>query len=139
MIEKGEGTLEHIIHIPHQVNDIFLSIIPDHDYVIKFRDSYIPTDKTSILECKQISEYKICKKNQPNIKLLDSETCEATLFKRYSKTKYNSSPYHLQKETFIPISNGYTVVPWSNLELDISCDKSHLRMISDSRISPPEG
>ena len=125
VIEKDEGTLEHIIPIPHQINDIFLSIIQNHDYVIKFRDSYIPTDKTSILECnKQISEYKICKRNQPHIKLLDSETCEATLFKRYSKTKCNSSPYLLQKETFIPMSNGYIVIPWINLELDISCDKS---------------
>ena len=49
VIEKDEGTMDHIIPIPHQVNDIFLSIIPDHDYVIKFRDFYIPTDKTSIL------------------------------------------------------------------------------------------
>ena len=124
MIEKDEGTLEHIIPIPHEVNDIFLSIILDHDYVIKFRDSYIATVKASILECEQISEYKICKRNQPNIKLLDSETCEATLIKRYSKTKCNSSLYLLHKETFIPISNRCIVIPWIHLELDISCDKS---------------
>ena len=60
-LEKKEGTLEHIIPIPNQIKNIYFSIITDHDYVIKFRDSYVPTDKPTLINCKQISEYKVCK------------------------------------------------------------------------------
>ena len=67
VLEKEEDTLEHIIPIPHQINNIYVSIILDHDYAIKFRDSYVPTDKPTIINCKKISEYKVCKRNQPNI------------------------------------------------------------------------
>ena len=78
---------------PHSVQNVYFSIIPDHDYVIKYRDSYEPTDKETVSNCKEISEYKICSRNQPSIKLLDSETCEATLFKRYVNNKCKKSPF----------------------------------------------
>ena len=121
-MEKEEGSLQRIIPIPHKVNNIHLAIILDHELVIKYRNSYVPTDKESIDSCKQISSYEICKRNQPNIKLLDSDTCEATFLKRYAKVKCNFSPYLLHKETFIPISNGYIVIPVENFQIDVSCE-----------------
>ena len=70
-----------------------------------------------------ISEYQICERNQPNLRLADSETCEATIFKRYSENKCKTSPFALHKETFILVQNGYIIVSTSEVRLDISCDK----------------
>ena len=54
--------------------------------------------------------------------LLDSETCEATLFKRYAETKCEKSPFLLHEETFILVSNGYIIVPVEPMKLDINCE-----------------
>ena len=119
-MEKEEGQIQRIIPIPHPVQNVYFSIIPDYDYVIKYRDSYVPIDKETIVNCKNIAEYKICERIQPSIKLLDSETCEATLFKRYSETKCSTSPVLLHKETFISVTNGYIVVPVESTKLDMN-------------------
>ena len=74
IIEKEEGQIKRIIPIPHLVKNVYFSIIPDYDYVIKYTDSYVPVDRESIEKCKTIAEYKICERIQPSIKLLDSET-----------------------------------------------------------------
>ena len=107
--------------IPDRINKVHFSIITDHDLIVKYRDSYVPTDVKTIEKCKQISEYKICKRNQPNVKLLDSKTCEASLYRRYADNNYNRSPYLLHKGTFIPINNGYIIIPLDKLTIDISC------------------
>ena len=82
IIEKEEGQIQRIIPISYPVQNVYFSIIPDHDYVLKYRDSYVRTDKETVSNCNEISECKICSRNQPSIKLLDSKTCKATLFKR---------------------------------------------------------
>ena len=117
-----EGSLQRIIPIPHKDNKIHLAIILDHELVIKYQNSYIPTDKESISLCKQISKYKICKRNQPDIKLLDSNTCKATFLKRYANVKCSLSLYLLHKETYIPISNGYIVIPVGKFQIEVSCE-----------------
>ena len=119
--------------IPHPLQNVYFSIIPDHDYVIKYRDSYVLTDKETVSNCKEISEYKICFRNQPSIKLLDTETCKATLFKRYVDNKCEKSPFLLHRETFIPITNGYIVIPLKELDLDSACKNN----IKQKRIFEP--
>ena len=131
IIEKEEGQIQRIISIPHPVQNVYFSIIPDHDCVIKYRDSYIPTDKETVSNYKVISKYKICSRNQTRIKLLDSETCDATLFKRYVNNKCKKSPFLLHRETFIPITNGYIVIPLKGLNLDLACENN----IKQERIS----
>lgn len=54
MIETEEGSLFRIIPIPGKVNKIHLSITSDHDLIIKYRDSYVPTDRYTIDKCKKI-------------------------------------------------------------------------------------
>ena len=125
LIVRCCGALQHnqsIIPIPHPVQNVYFSIIPNHDYVIKYRDSYVPTDKETVSNCREISEYKICSRNQPSIKLLDSEICEATLFKRHVNNKCKMSPFVLHRETFIPITNGYIVIPLEELDLNLFCE-----------------
>ena len=99
-------------------------IIPNYYYVLKYRDSYVPTDLALIQKCKQIADYKICKRNQPNIKLIDSQTCESSILKRYSDVKCNRLPYLLHRETFISVINRYIIIPLETLRLDISCKDS---------------
>ena len=48
IIEQQEGTIKHIILIPYPIQNLYLAVIPDHDNVIKFRDSYVITDKETI-------------------------------------------------------------------------------------------
>ena len=67
IIKNEEGQIKRIIPIPHPVQNLYFSIIPDHDYVIKYRDSYVTTDLDTIEKCKTIVEYKICERNQPNV------------------------------------------------------------------------
>ena len=122
IIEKEEGQIKRIIPIPDLVQNVYFSIILDHDYIIKYRDSYVLIDKETIKDCKTVAECKICERIQPSIKLLDSETCEATLFKRYTETKCKTSLFSLHKETFIPIFNGYIVMPVKPTKLDIDCE-----------------
>ena len=55
------------------------------------------------------------------MKLLDSKTCEASLCRRYADNNCNRSPYLLHKESFIPINNGYIIIPLDKLTIDISC------------------
>ena len=122
ILEQEEGTIKHILPIPHLIQNLYFSIIPDHDYVIKYRDSYVSIDKDAINKCTVIDEYKICERNQPNVRLTTSDTCEATIFKRYEETKCKSSPFVLHKETFVPTTNGYLVIPLRQTSLDISCE-----------------
>lgn len=128
VLEKEEGLLKHIIPIPEKTASVFLSIIPDHEYVIHYRDSYVPIDKITIEKCKTISEYLICKPNQPNIKLSESENCEASLLRRYVTPTCNLSPYLLHKETFIPTNDGYIIIPTVDIDLDIVCE-GHVKNI----------
>ena len=86
--------------------------------------TYIPTNLTLLRKCKQIADYKICKRNQPNMKLIDFQTCESSILERYSDVKCNRSPYLLHRETFIPVINGYIIIPLEKLTLDISCKDS---------------
>ena len=111
-----------MIPIPHLVRDVYFSIIPDHDYIIKYRDFYVPIDKETIKDCKTVAEYQICERIQPSTKLLHSETCEVTIFKRHTETKCKTSPFSLHKERFIPIFNGHIVVPVKPTKLDINCE-----------------
>ena len=67
------------------------------------------------------------------MKLLGSETCEATLFKRYVNNTCKKSPFLLHRETFIPITNGYIVIPLKELDLDLACENN----IKQERISEP--
>ena len=60
VLEKEEGSLQKIIPIPEKVNGVHRPIVPDHDLIVKYRDSYVPTDLITIDKCKRISEYKIC-------------------------------------------------------------------------------
>ena len=78
--------------------------------------------KDTIDKCKTISEYLICKRNQPNIKLSESKNCEASLLKRYTTPSCNFSPYLLHKETFIPTRDGYIIIPTVVINLDIVCE-----------------
>ena len=105
MLEKEEVTLLHLIPIPHLYQKTYFSLISEHDYIIKYRGSYIPTTKTDD-SWKSISEYKICKRKQPNIMIRESNSCEATLLRKTTKAKCHTSPFLLQRETFLPIQNG---------------------------------
>ena len=123
IIEK-EGQIQRIIPIPHPLQNVYFSIIPDHDYVIKYKDSCVPIDNGTVSNCIQISEYKICFRNQPSIKLLDSENCEETSFKRYVDNKCKKSPFLLYRETFVPITNGYIVISLKGFDLDLACENN---------------
>ena len=52
VLEKEEGLLKHITPIPEKIASVFLSIVPEHEYVIHYRDSYVPTDKDTIANVK---------------------------------------------------------------------------------------
>ena len=121
IIEQEEGLVQRIILIPYLFQNLYFSIVPDYDYTIRFRDPYVPTDRITLEKCKLISEYKICYRNQPNIKLLNSETCESSILRAYSKTKCRTSPFLLHKEAFIRITNGYIAIPLKQTSLDIQC------------------
>ena len=57
-----------------------------------------------------------------NLALIISETCEASLFKRYAENKCKFSLFLLYKETFISIRGGYIVIPIKETKLDINCE-----------------
>ena len=57
ILEKEEGQIQRIIPIPHLIQNGYFFIIPDHDYVIKYRDWYVPTDKETVSNSKGISDY----------------------------------------------------------------------------------
>lgn len=122
ILENAEGSLQHIIPIPEKIHNIHMSLIPNHDYVIKYKDSYVPTDLQTIQRCKEIDKYKICRRNQPDIMLHDIDTCEASILKHKGNTRCNRSPYLLHTETFIPLQTGYIIIPTKKLNLDIMCE-----------------
>ena len=37
VVEKEEGSLRHIIPIPEKIHDIHVSIIPNYDYIGRYR------------------------------------------------------------------------------------------------------
>ena len=51
----------------------------------------------------------------------ESNSCEATLLRKTTKAKCHTSPFLLQRETFIPIQNGYLIIPSQPMNLDIAC------------------
>lgn len=122
VLEKAEGSLQHIIPIPEEIHNIHMSLIPNHDYIIKYKDSYIPTDLQTIQHCKEIDKYKICRRNQPDIMLYDINTCESSILKHEENIRCNHSPFLLHTETFIPLQTGYIVIPTKKFNLDILCD-----------------
>ena len=52
----------------------------------------------------------------------ESNQCEATLLRKTTKAKCHTSPFLLQRETFIPIQNGYLIIPLQPMNLDIACE-----------------
>ena len=56
-----------------------------------------------------------------------------SLFKRYVNNKCEKSPFLLQTETFISITNGYIVISSKELYLDSACENN----IKQERISEP--
>ena len=52
----------------------------------------------------------------------ESNSCQATLLRETTKAKCHTSPFLLQRETFIPIKNGYLRIPLQPMNLDIACE-----------------
>lgn len=121
VLEQEEGIIKHVIPIPEKIHNTFLALIPEHEYLILYKDSYSPIDTNLLDKCKQINEYKICERRQPNYRLIDTDNCDSSLLKRYAEIKCNKSPYLLHKETFIYVQNGYILIPTYELEIDILC------------------
>ena len=104
VLESEEGLLKHVTPIPEKTASVFLSIVPEHGYVIHYRDSYAPTDKVTIDKCKTSSEYLICKRNQPNIKLSESKNCETSLLKQCTTPSCNFPPtFCIKKLSSLPV------------------------------------
>lgn len=121
ILEKEEGKLRRIIPIPEKRGETYIGYAPDHEYLILYKDSYVPTDKEQLKECKKIAEYRICSRRQPNYKLSSTNNCDASLVKRYSKNMCTLSPYILHDETYIPTSNGFIFIPAKPMRIDIGC------------------
>ena len=60
------------------------------------------------------------------------------MLKRYSDVKCNRLPYLLHRETFIPVINGYIIIPLEKLTLDIFC-KVFIRTIELTNPELPLG
>lgn len=121
VLEQEEGMIKRFIPLPERIFETFLAIIPDHEYLISYQDSFSPTDANLLRECKQIDDYKICERKQPLYKIKDTNTCDSSLLKRYADIKCNKSPYLLHKETYIFVENGYIIIPTGELEIDALC------------------
>ena len=55
ILEQEEGVTKHVVLIPEKIHETFLAIIPDHEYIISYKDSFTPTDITFLEKCKEIS------------------------------------------------------------------------------------
>ena len=124
ILEAEEGTIKHVIPLPERIQETFLALVPDHEYIISYKDSFSPTDTVLLNKCKQLSEYKICERRQPNYRLTDTDSCDSSLLKRNIKTRCNQSPYLLHKDTYIYVHNGYIVIPTEAIEIGVLCLKN---------------
>ena len=81
ILEADEGKIKHIIPIRERIHETFLAIIPDHEYIISYKDSLSQTDKALLNECERVSKYKICERRQLNYRLTDTNSCDSSLRK----------------------------------------------------------
>ena len=56
ILEQEEGVTKHVVLIPEKIHETFLAIIPDHEYIISYKDSFTPTDITLLQKFKEISD-----------------------------------------------------------------------------------
>lgn len=60
ILEKEEGRLRHLIPIPEKRKETYIGYVPDHEYLILYKDAYIPMNNELLNKCKKIAEYPIC-------------------------------------------------------------------------------
>ena len=76
ILEAEEGTIKHVIPLPERIQETFLALVPDHEYIISYKDPFSPTDTVLLDNRKQLSEYKICERRQPNYRLTVTDSCD---------------------------------------------------------------
>jgi hypothetical protein len=124
ILEKEEGKLKHLIPIPERRGETYIGYVPDHEYLILYKDAYVPMDRELLHKCKSVAEYRICLRKQPNYRLSSTNTCDASLLKKYSKNLCKPSPFVLHDETYIPTENGFILIPANPIQIDFGCEDS---------------
>ena len=54
-------------------------------------------------------------------RIANTDNCDSSLLKQYVEAKCNHSPFLLHSESYIPVSNGYIIIPAKAASLDITC------------------
>ena len=122
VLEKEEYTINHVIPIPKKIQNTHIAIIPDHEYLFKFETGYVPTDSETLNTCKNLADYKICHRNQPDYRLIDTHNCDASIIrKNQHDVNCDSSPFKLHSESYIQTSRGYIILPTKKTVLDFLC------------------
>lgn len=117
VLEKEEGLIKRFIPLPERLHETYSTLIPNHEYLISYKNSFSPTNIKLLNGCKQI-DYKISEIKQPRHRLRDTNSCDSYLIERYADVKCNKSPYLLHKEIYIFLQDEYIIIPTNELEID---------------------
>ena len=66
-LETETYQVHHLIPIPKKIQNTFLAVIPEHDYIllVEQRTLYVPSDEKTINDCKKLDKAYVCKRVQP--------------------------------------------------------------------------
>lgn len=125
ILDEKEMTIVRSLPIPERIiNGQAMVFLPNHEYILQTKTEYVPIDKTDLEKCSNIEDYKICKRNQPNYLIYQTENCDADLIKM-SNRNCLKSPLLLSDETFMKTETGYICIFVKETVIDIVCENNN--------------
>ncbi|XP_043479473.1 uncharacterized protein LOC122509439 [Leptopilina heterotoma] len=130
--ELEEPTLQtlHLLPIPIRHGTGFIAPIPSHEIILinQERTFFVPSDTTTLKNCKTLEDTYICKRLQPSFLISEVENCETSIVKHRYKTISDKvcdfSVFKISEMAFIPLHdpNQFLIIPEHEMELNALCD-----------------
>ena len=147
-LETETYQVHHLIPIPKKIQNTFLAVIPEHDYILldEQRTLYVPSDEKTINDCKKLDKAYVCKRAQPIHLVSETESCENLIIrssiKRLNQQNCQFSPFRVNEIVFIQLrqENSYIVIPEKSTTLHVFCETSneYVKLESAQKITSNE-
>ena len=147
-LETETYQVHHLIPIPKKIQNAFLVVIPEHDYILldEQKTLYVPSDEKTINVCKKPDNVYVCNRAQSIHLVSEIDSCENFInrssIKRLNKKNCQFSPFRVNEIVFIQLrqEHPYIVIPEKSTTLHILCGTSneYIKLESAQKITSNE-
>ena len=120
----------HLIPIPIHHGNSFIAPFPANEIILinLEKSFYVYSDLSTLQNCKNLEEIKICKRTQPSYLIIEIQNCETSRLRNQNEVISDHicqfSAFRILELLFIPLKdpNQYIIIPEHEIELNTLCN-----------------